>query len=171
MQQWPLSHSPGIGQQGQQPEEPAGGGRVVQQTLPNGASGDGGGRGLRQPGFHFEGEGEAGEGDQGGCSKNSVPGTLLTMAGKPVTPTCAGATNSHTHSPPLPWSQPCRALCLFFRIQTGVTPYSTEACLYATPLAPDIQQPGAVAHGPQAKHKDGAGVAAGEAARHSTEGG
>ena len=28
-------------------------------------------------------------------------------------------------SPLLPWSQPCRALCFFFRIQTGVTQYST----------------------------------------------
>ena len=27
--------------------------------------------------------------------------------------------------PLLPWSQPCRALCFFFRIQTGVTQYST----------------------------------------------
>ena len=27
--------------------------------------------------------------------------------------------------PSLPWSQPCRALCFFFRIQTGVTQYST----------------------------------------------
>ena len=47
-------------------------------------------------------------------------------------------------SPLLPWSQPCRALCFFFRIQTGVTQYSVplleeclaEAAATAAPAAP-----------------------------------
>ena len=56
------------------------------------------------------------------CSPTQV--VLLKVANPFALSPPFSAAASPLPSPLLPWSQPCRALCFFFRIQTGVTQYT-----------------------------------------------